>query len=110
MDQHALVTRDADLLFGGGDGKMYCVFFVPDAEGSPFIPAQEEFVQPCGIRSVLGWGGVLHRGELFAVILFTRVMVPEQSAERFRYVALDVKAALSLVNTTFEAAAAEPVA
>ncbi|HST60902.1 MAG TPA: hypothetical protein VLK84_19525 [Longimicrobium sp.] len=110
VDQHALVTRDAELLFGGGEGKMYRVFFVPEAEGSPFIPAQEGFVQPCGIRSVLGWGGVLHGGELFAVILFTRVAVPEQSAERFRHVALDVKAALALVNTTFDAAAAEPVA
>jgi hypothetical protein len=111
VDQQALVTRDADLLFGGGEGKMYRVFFVPEAEGSPFIPAQDGFVRPYGIRSVLGWGGVLHGGELFAVILFTRVAIPEQSADRFRHVALDVKAALSLINQTFDAtAAAEPVA
>ena len=112
VDQHALVTRDAELLFGSGDGKMYRVFFVPEAEGSPFIPAQEEFVGPYGIRSVLGWGGVLHGGELFAVILFTRVAISEKSADRFRHVALDVKAALSLIGTTFDApaAAAEPVA
>jgi hypothetical protein len=110
VDQHALVTRDAELLFSEGDGKMYRVFFVPEAEGSPFIPAQEEFVRPYGIRSVLGWGGVLHGGELFAVILFTRVPIPQQSAERFRHVALDVKAALSLINTTFDAPAAEAIA
>jgi hypothetical protein len=109
VDQNALVTRNGDVLFGAGDGKMYRVFFVPEAEGSPFIPAQEEFVRPYGIRSVLGWGGVLHGGELFAVILFTRVAIPEQSADRFRHVALDVKAALSLINETFESAAAEPV-
>lgn len=110
VDQQALVSRDVDLLFGSGDGKMYRVFFVPEAEGSPFIPAQEGFVQPYGIRSVLGWGGVLHGAELFAVILFTRVAIPEQSADRFRHVALDVKAALSLINQTFDATAAEPVA
>ncbi|HLM68952.1 MAG TPA: hypothetical protein VK358_15545 [Longimicrobium sp.] len=109
VDQHALVTRDADLLFGAGDGKMYRVFFVPEAAGSPFIPAQDEFVRPHGIRSVLGWGGVLHGGELFAVILFTRVRIPEQSADRFRHVALDVKAALSLIGATYAAPAAEAV-
>jgi hypothetical protein len=111
VDQHALVSRDEAVLRGAADGKMYRVFFVPQAEGSPFIPSQDGFVRPYGIRSVLGWGGVLHGGELFAVILFSRVAIPEPSADRFRHVALDVKAALSLIGTTFEAPpAAEPVA
>ncbi len=109
VDQQAVVARDADLLLGGA-GKMYRVFFVPRAEGSPFIPGQDAFVRPRGIRSVLGWGGVLHGGEVFAVVLFTRVAIPEPSADRFRHVALDVKAALSLLDTTFDAPAAQPVA
>lgn len=111
VDQQALVARDEALLRSAADGKMYRVFFVPEAEGSPFIPAQDTFVRPYGIRSVLGWGGVLHGGELFAVILFTHVDIPEQSADRFRHIALDVKAALSLIGQTFaDPAAAEPVA
>lgn len=104
VDRQALVSRDTELLRREGEGKMYRVFFVPGAEGSPFIPAQDEFVRPYGIRSVLGWGGVLGGGELFAVILFTRAAIPEESADRFRHVALDVKAALSLVpRSTFDA-------
>lgn len=102
VDPHALANRGTDLLHAGGDGKMYRVFFIPEAEGSPYIPAQDDFVKPYGIRSVLGWGGVLHGGELFAVVIFARVPIPEASADRFRHVALDVKAALSLIQTTFE--------
>ena len=37
----------------------YNVFYIPEAAGSPEIPAQEEFVVPFGIRSVLGFGGLL---------------------------------------------------
>jgi hypothetical protein len=70
------------------------VFYVPDAEGSPFIPAQSEFVVPHGIRSVLGFGGVLPSGELYAMILFTRVPVARQVAELFKTLSLNLKMAL----------------
>ena len=109
VDHHALVARDAELLRGTEGGKMYRVFYVPEAEGSSFIPEQDAFVRPNGIRSVLGWGGVLHGGELFTVLLFARVPIPAASADRFRHVALDVKAALSLISTTFDAPEPEPV-
>ena len=33
------------------------VFYVGDAVGSPVIPAQQEFVVPYGVRSVLGFAG-----------------------------------------------------
>lgn len=103
VDAAALVGRGDVLLGSVAEGKMYRVFFVPEALGSPYIPAQSEFVQPHGIRSVLGWGGVLHAGELFALVIFSRVPIPAESADRFRHVALDVKAALSLIPATFEA-------
>ena len=110
VDAPALVNRGDDVLRPSGEGKMYRVFFVAEAEGSPYIPAQDEFVKPHGIRSVLGWGGVLHGGELFAVVMFARVPIPEESADRFRHVALDVKAALTLTSATFETpSAAQPV-
>jgi hypothetical protein len=70
------------------------VFHVPDAVNSPFIPAQAEFVEPFGIRSVLGFGGLLLPGELFATILFARTPISREVAERFKTLALNVKVAL----------------
>jgi hypothetical protein len=72
-------------------GKTYGVFHVENAAGSPYIPAQAPFVERYGIRSVLGFGGSLNDGDLFAVILFSRVHVAADVADRFRTLALDVK-------------------
>jgi hypothetical protein len=84
-------------------GKRHGVFHVEHALGSPYIPAQEEFVARFGIQSVLGFGGLLISGDLFAVILFTTVTVSPATADRFRTLALDVKSGLSRYNdaTTF---------
>ncbi len=73
------------------DQKTYNVFFVPDALMSPFIPAQAEFVVPYGVKSALGFGGVLPSGNLFAAIMFTRVTIPLETAQMFRTIALNVK-------------------
>jgi hypothetical protein len=78
-------------LVRGLAGKTYGVFHVPDANGSPYIPAQKDFVQKFGIRSVVGFGGSLPSGDLFAVILFARVPISSETADRFRNLALDVK-------------------
>jgi two-component system NtrC family sensor kinase len=69
------------------------VFYVPDASGSPYIPAQDDFVKPVGIRSVLGFGGMLPAGDIFVVILFAKVAIPRETAELFRTLALNVKMA-----------------
>ena len=76
-------------------GKRHGIFHVEDAAGSPYIPAQKEFVEKFGVRSVLGFGGVLGTGDLFAVILFSTVHVPDAAAKRFRTLALDVKSSFS---------------
>ena len=76
-------------------GKRHGVFHVENADGSPYIPAQDDFVRRYGIRSVLGFGGMLPTGDLFAVILFSTVHVMPAVADRFRTIALDVKAAFS---------------
>lgn len=111
MDVRAVVTPQAELI-RGMEGKTFNVFFVPEAAGSPYIPAQD-FVREYGVRSVLGFGGVLVTGEFYAVILFTRVAIPAESADRFRNVALDLKLAISSssASDTFgtPSAAAEPV-
>jgi hypothetical protein len=51
-------------------------------------------VIPHGIRSVLGFGGVLPSGDLFAMILFSRVRIPREIAELFKTLSLNVKVAL----------------
>jgi hypothetical protein len=85
-----VIQPTTDLVRGLG-GKTYGVFHVPDAVGSPYIPAQKEFVVKFGIRSVVGFGGSLPSGDLFAVVLFSRVTISSETADRFRNLALDVK-------------------
>jgi hypothetical protein len=78
----------------GADPRTYDVFHIEEALGSPYIPAQRGFVIPHKIASVVGFGGLLRSGELFAVILFSRVRIPVRSAVRFRTIALDVRSSL----------------
>ena len=78
----------------GADARTYDVFHVEQALGSPFIPAQRDFVEPYGIASVVGFGGLLRSGELFSVILFSRATIPARCAARFRTIALDVRSSL----------------
>jgi hypothetical protein len=70
------------------------VFHVAEAKGSPFVPAQEEFVIPFGIESVLGFGGVLPSKEFFAVILFSKQKISRETAELFKPLAMSIKLAL----------------
>ncbi|GAC1688676.1 MAG: hypothetical protein NVS9B3_07260 [Gemmatimonadaceae bacterium] len=86
------VVRPSPDLVGDLEGKSYGVFHVEDARGSPYIPAQADFVDRYGIRSVVGFGGSLPSGDLFAIILFSRVSVDAEAAARFRRIALDLKA------------------
>jgi len=85
------VVQPAPDLVRSLQGKTYGVFHVPEAVGSPYIPAQKDFVLKFGIRSVVGFGGSLPSGDLFAVVLFARVAISSDTADRFRNLALDVK-------------------
>jgi hypothetical protein len=76
------------------DRQPFHVFHVEDALGSEFVPDQETFVVPYGVRSVLGFGGLLPTGELFAFVLFARVPVSRDTAALFRTLALSTKLAL----------------
>jgi hypothetical protein len=88
------VVRPGPELLGGLDQRTYNVFHVSQALGSPYVPAQEEFVVPHGVQSVLGLGGVLATGDLFVVILFSRVALSRETAELFKPLALSVKLAV----------------
>src|SRR5262249_41594957 len=86
-----------DCRFGAGAmnmgpaGTTCSVFSVPVALDSPYIPAQDEFVRPFGIRSVVGFGGWYGQGRYFLVILFARVPIPRQSVDSLRLLALAVR-------------------
>jgi hypothetical protein len=72
----------------------YDVFHVAEAVGSPYILAQDDFVIPYGVKSVLGFGGLLDTGDLFATILFAKVPISAGVAERFTPMALDIRQAV----------------
>lgn len=80
--------------------KTYGVFFVEHAAGSPLIPAQKEFVAPYHVQSVIGCGGELPRDEMFATIVFCRVPISQPVADRFRTLALDMKASFFSFGST----------
>jgi hypothetical protein len=70
------------------------VFHVPDARDSPYVPDQAEFVRPYGVRSVLGFGGVLAPMDVYVVILFSRAPISRGAANLFRAVSHSAKLAL----------------
>lgn len=74
--------------------KTFNVFHVEEAAGSPFVPAQQDFVVPFGIKSVLGFGGMLPDGNLFAIIMFSKVPVPREKADMFKTLSLNAKLAV----------------
>jgi len=88
-----LVAGDTGMMLDSAQ-HTFNVFHVPKAPGSPFIPAQDNFVKPFGVQSVIGFGGLLPPGELFAAILFTKTHVPREVAELFKTLALNAKVAL----------------
>jgi two-component system, NtrC family, sensor kinase len=92
IDAQAIVDPDRDVIMDLQQ-RSFNVFYVPEARGNPYIPAQD-FVQRYGVRSVLGFGSVLPTGDLFAVILFARAHLPRETAELFRPLAVAAKLAL----------------
>ncbi|MBI4605696.1 MAG: hypothetical protein HY721_27330 [Planctomycetes bacterium] len=93
LDLGVVLQPQAELLLEC-EQKTYNVFHVEEAAGSSHVPAQAEFVVPYGVRSVLGFGGLLPSGNLFAVILFSRVHISKETAERFKPLALSLKVAV----------------
>jgi hypothetical protein len=81
--------------------RTYGVFHVPEALGSPHVPAQD-FVERHGVRSALGFGGMLYTGDFYAVVLFSRVPVSTDAAQMLKILALAVRVPLlSHLNRVF---------
>ncbi len=73
------------------ESKIFNVFLVPDALGNPHIPDQEGFVVPFGIKSVLGFGSMLPTGNLFVLLIFSKVRIPRNTADIFKNLALSAR-------------------
>jgi hypothetical protein len=81
--------------------RTYDVFHVPEALGSPHVPAQD-FVERYGVRSALGFGGMLYTGDFYAVVLFSKVPVATDAAQMLKILALAVRVPLlSHLNRVF---------
>ncbi len=93
LDIATVVDPAEDVLVDASE-RTYNVFHVEDAAGSPFVPAQAEFVERYGIASVLGFGGLLVTGDLLAAIMFTRQPVRRPVADRFRTISLSLRVGL----------------
>jgi len=82
--------------------KTFNVFLVPEAGGSSYIPAQENFVIPFNIKSVLGFGSLLPDGNIFAIIVFSKRTISEEVAGQFKTLALAIKISLlPFINKVF---------
>lgn len=93
IDVNTVLQPDPHLLLDLSQ-RTFNVFHVSEARGSTYIPGQQEFVVPCSVRSVLGMGGVLPDGSLFAVILFSHQPISRETAELFKPMALNIKMAV----------------
>ncbi|PSB47002.1 histidine kinase [filamentous cyanobacterium Phorm 6] len=72
------------------------IFHVPEAKDNALIPEQNSLIIPYQVKSVLGFGGLLRSGSLFAVVISLKVKIPQSTAQMFKYLALSVKTSLSL--------------
>ena len=84
------VKSDPELL-AGLEQKTYNVFYMPDAAGNAHLPDQDDFVMPNGTRSLLGFYALLPSGNIFTVIVFSRTIIPRETTEFFKTLALNVK-------------------
>lgn len=63
-----------------GVTKSFGLFHVEKAPGSPYIPAQEGFVKPRGVQSVVGCGTMLPDGAVSVWIGFSRHAIRQEAA------------------------------
>ena len=93
IDVDSVIQPDPTLI-GDLSKKTFNTFYVPEALGSPYIPGQDSFVSAFGVKSALGFGGVFPSGELFFIMMFSKVSIPSNVASAFSNLALTVKEAV----------------
>ena len=101
LDVETVIKPDPELLTDLTQ-KTFNVFYVPEAQDSPYIPAQNDFVIPYEIKSVLGFGGILPSGNVFTIIAFSKTTISHDTANLFNILALNVKMLIMpFENTVF---------
>jgi hypothetical protein len=93
IDAELVVNPNSRLLLEH-ERKGFNVFHVRDAAGSPYVPAQTNFVESFGVRSVVSFGFVAPPDDIFTTILFTRVTIEAETAELFKTLALSARMAV----------------
>jgi two-component system, NtrC family, sensor kinase len=73
-------------------------FHVEKAPGSPFIPAQTEFVLPYGIKSVVGLGSPFISGSGFMMLCFAKTEISTEAAWGFAQISPFVSTLLALYD------------
>lgn len=75
----------------------YNVVYLAETTGSQYYTGQETLDAPyevSNVKSILGFGGVLPSGDLFAVMIFSCVFIPIETARMFNTLALCVNSAI----------------
>lgn len=93
LNVDTLLMTDPEIILEENQ-KNFNVFYISEAEGSPYIPDQKLFIRKYGIKSVLGFGGMLPSGDFFSIIMFSKIRISRNTAELFKTLALSVKVAL----------------
>ena len=73
------------------DNHDFDVFWVENAKNSQYIPKQESFIIPHKIKSVVGFGGKFSNGNVYAVIIFSKVHISREIAALFKSLAPAIK-------------------
>jgi hypothetical protein len=79
-------------------GTVMRYFHIEDAEGSPYIPAQDTFVKPYGIRSVVGIGSGFLSDSAYVMLGFARATLDIEQGQKFAELAPYVSALLALCD------------
>jgi CheY-like chemotaxis protein len=93
------VVEPSPTIFLDPGEKKYNILYVPEAKGSATIVAQDDFVDKHKIRTVIGIGGLLPTGDMFAVMMFMRVFIPAETAQRFVLLARALEGAIAEVRS-----------
>ena len=98
VDLETIIKPHPELLMRT-HGRNFKLFYVPEALGSVYIPAQEKFVIPYQIRSVLGFGGRLCSGNIFLIIMFSKVLIPIHTIELFKFLSAYTRLAVATFDS-----------
>lgn len=74
-------------------------FHVEKAEGSPYIVAQDNFVKPYGIQSVVGIGSPFASGAFYMCLGFSKKTITDDEANRFSQLSPFISTLLANYNS-----------